>query len=127
MMTARKTTPDGSKARAGTGKVRAGTGKAATPTEQTDSAAAGETKARNTEPDNSLRLQDLVAKLSEDSGVPRNQVVKVVKAMAAELGTAIRHERDIILPGLGKIKHQKRHDKENRTVSVVKVLHKDET
>ncbi|WP_321363395.1 HU family DNA-binding protein [uncultured Celeribacter sp.] len=50
-----------------------------------------------------MKKKDLIAKVTEASGVKRSEAKKVIEATLKELGDALQREEELNLPPLGKM------------------------
>jgi len=68
-----------------------------------------------------LKKRELIDKVVERSGVRKRNAKPVVEAMIDILGEAISEGRGLNLQPLGKLKHQRRKETGNATVTVAKI------
>ncbi len=74
-----------------------------------------------------LRMKELIELIIKRTDVQRKHVKKIVEAMDAELGEAVRKNREIVLKGLGRIKYQRTIQNKDALVSIVRIRQKDKT
>lgn len=68
-----------------------------------------------------VKLRDLVARVSEVSGGNKKHLKEVIEATLAQLGAALAKGEELNLPGLGKVRVARTADREGRTMMTLKV------
>lgn len=68
-----------------------------------------------------LKLRELVTRVTDATGGNKKNVKDIVEATLTQLGIALAKGEELNLPGIGKVRVARSHDKDGRTMMVLKV------